>query len=156
MFLLTAVVLLLLIFIVSGVQKALGYVGRSDFSPKEVAKYLSVVSGIPTALTAIALFIAVAIELLAPPAIIASLVLSKAVVDSPLPLAFGLSLNHLAYLGVLGLILFTVLATLAYHFPTDPAQQIPFMKNLSIIGGLILLAREYAQILPQPPFPALI
>lgn len=154
--LLIAVSFLLLIFIVSGVQKTLGYLGRGDFSPKQVAKHLSSVSGIPATLTAVALAVAVAIEVLAPLAILASLVLSSTAVNSPLPLAFGLSINHLAYLGVHALIIFTILATLVYHYPSTRSQQVPFMKNLAVLGGLILLAREYARIVPQPPFPSLV
>ena len=36
-------------------------------------------------------------------------------------------------------IAFTIAATLLFHLPTDQAQQIQFLKNLSIIGGFILL-----------------
>jgi putative oxidoreductase len=49
--------------------------------------------------------------------------------------------NQVCYNVVLGaLILFTVLATLLFHnVAIDPSQKIHFMKNLAIIGGLILL-----------------
>jgi uncharacterized membrane protein YphA (DoxX/SURF4 family) len=33
------------------------------------------------------------------------------------------------------LIAFTALATLMYHFPTDPAQRSSFLRNLAFIGG---------------------
>jgi uncharacterized membrane protein YphA (DoxX/SURF4 family) len=36
-------------------------------------------------------------------------------------------------------ILFTVTATMLFHPPTDKTQQIQFMKNISIIGALLLL-----------------
>lgn len=135
-----ATLFLLLIFIVSGVQKALGYIGASDFSPSSTATFLSSLTGLPTLLTSIALFIAVAIELLAPPVILAAVVIPE---SSGMASIFGMPLSSLAYLGVLGLILFTILATLAYHFPTDPSERISFMKNLSILGGLILLANRF-------------
>ena len=41
------------------------------------------------------------------------------------------------------LIAFTILATLLYHFPTDPNEKINFMKNLSIIGGFLLLSTKF-------------
>lgn len=41
------------------------------------------------------------------------------------------------------LITFTVLATLLYHFPTDPSQRISFMKNLCIIGGFLALSKLF-------------
>ena len=49
--------------------------------------------------------------------------------------------NKLCYNVILGaLILFTVLATLLFHnVAIDPSQKIHFMKNLAIIGCLILL-----------------
>lgn len=38
------------------------------------------------------------------------------------------------------LIVFTILATLAYHMNlADPLQQIMFFKNLAIIGGLLMI-----------------
>lgn len=40
---------------------------------------------------------------------------------------------------ILGLIVFTVLATLLYHFPPYGANFYSFMSNLSTIGGLLLL-----------------
>ena len=40
----------------------------------------------------------------------------------------------------LALIGFTILATILFHNPIeDPSQKIAFMKNMSIIGGLMLL-----------------
>ena len=41
------------------------------------------------------------------------------------------------------LILFTILATLLFHFPTDPSQRISFMKNVSIIGGFLALSMHF-------------
>lgn len=52
--------------------------------------------------------------------------------------------NQVCYNVILGaLILFTVLATLLFHnVAIDPSQKIHFMKNLAIIGGLILLIQS--------------
>ena len=38
------------------------------------------------------------------------------------------------------LIVFTLLASLLFHIPTDPSQRINFMKNMSIIGGFLALS----------------
>lgn len=47
------------------------------------------------------------------------------------------------YAGLL-LILFTVLATLFYHFPpTTSSKYYPFMSNLSLVGGLSLMTAVF-------------
>ena len=46
-------------------------------------------------------------------------------------------------LSIYALILFTILATLLYHFPTDPSERINFLKNLSIIGGFFALSMHF-------------
>jgi uncharacterized membrane protein YphA (DoxX/SURF4 family) len=51
--------------------------------------------------------------------------------------------NYYSYIASILLICFTVLATLLYHFPTQPNQYYFFMKNTSIIGGLILLSNHF-------------
>ena len=42
-------------------------------------------------------------------------------------------------LSIIALIIFTILATLIYHFPPVGSNYYSFMSNLSTIGGLILL-----------------
>ena len=42
-------------------------------------------------------------------------------------------------LSLIALIIFTILATLIYHFPPIGSNYYSFMSNLSTIGGLILL-----------------
>ena len=49
-------------------------------------------------------------------------------------------LQELSFFSTIGLAIFTILATLIYHPPTDPKEKISFMKNMSITGGLILLS----------------
>ena len=55
---------------------------------------------------------------------------------------YGKFYNY-SYIATILLIFFTVLATLLYHFPTQPNQYYFFMKNTSIIGGLILLSSHF-------------
>jgi uncharacterized membrane protein YphA (DoxX/SURF4 family) len=42
-------------------------------------------------------------------------------------------------IAILSLIVFTILATLIYHFPPYGGNYYSFMSNLSTIGGLMLL-----------------
>lgn len=41
------------------------------------------------------------------------------------------------------LILFVIMATYLYHFPATGSQYYPFMSNLALIGGLIILSNYY-------------
>lgn len=49
-------------------------------------------------------------------------------------------LGFLTPVAALGLAVFSVIAAVLFHGGDDPAQQIHFMKNLSIAGGLVVLA----------------
>ena len=65
---------------------------------------------------------------------------------APLTIILGSVNNKYGYLAKLScyaLIAFTILATLLYHFPTDPSQRINFMKNLSIIGGFLATSLHF-------------
>lgn len=46
-------------------------------------------------------------------------------------------------LSLLGLIIFTILATLIYHFPPFGENYYSFMSNLSTLGGLLLLYQHF-------------
>jgi uncharacterized membrane protein YphA (DoxX/SURF4 family) len=48
--------------------------------------------------------------------------------------------NSLAYYSSVGLAVFTVLATLIYHFPPFGSEYYAFMKNLTATGGLMVLS----------------
>lgn len=48
-----------------------------------------------------------------------------------------------AYVSCVLLAVFTAMTILIFHFPTDPKEIIPFMKNLSITGGLMLLSTKF-------------
>ena len=51
--------------------------------------------------------------------------------------------NEYAYYSSIGLALFTVLATLIYHFPSNKGQYYDFMKNLTATGSLMLLSTMF-------------
>ena len=43
----------------------------------------------------------------------------------------------------LSLVIFTVLATLLYHFPPLKSQYYPFISNVTTCGGLLLIANNF-------------
>ena len=54
--------------------------------------------------------------------------------------------NNYGKLGIFSLLIFTIfsiLASVLYHFPSNKAQFMPFLKNLAIIGGLWALSNSY-------------
>ena len=62
---------------------------------------------------------------------------------APIVIMFSLYTNtytDYAYYSSIGLAIFTILATLIYHFPTKGSQYYAFMKNLTATGSLMLLS----------------
>jgi len=62
---------------------------------------------------------------------------------APILIIFSLHTNmykDYAYYSSVGLAIFTILATLIYHFPPYGAERYAFMKNLTAIGALMLLS----------------
>ena len=52
----------------------------------------------------------------------------------------SLILGYKARIGAILLLLFLTPATLLFHYPiADPSQMIQFMKNLAIMGGLLMV-----------------
>ncbi|MBD1880090.1 DoxX family protein [Coleofasciculus sp. FACHB-T130] len=98
------------IFLKSGFDKITGFSGTQQFMAK---------NGIPLALTGLLLVAAIILEL-----------------------AGGLSvvLGYKARWGAIALIIFMIPATLIFHTDFDDRMQvIAFMKNLAIIGGLLMV-----------------
>ena len=65
---------------------------------------------------------------------------------APIAIMVSLKTNmyqHIAYYSSISLVIFTILATLIYHFPPSGSQYIPFMKNLTAVGGLLLLSTQF-------------
>jgi len=98
-----------IIFLRSGIGKILDFSGTQQFMN---------VNGIPLALTGILLAAAIIFQLVG-----------------------GLSvlLGYKAPWGALILILFLVPTTLIFHNPFAPQQMIAFLKNLGLIGGLLMV-----------------
>jgi hypothetical protein len=48
-----------------------------------------------------------------------------------------------AYVATTGLAVFTAMTILIFHFPTNKSEVISFTKNLSIVGGLMVLSNQF-------------
>jgi uncharacterized membrane protein YphA (DoxX/SURF4 family) len=65
---------------------------------------------------------------------------------APIMIMFSLHTNtfsEYAYYSSIGLAIFTILATLIYHFPPNGSQYYTFMKNLTATGSLMLLSTQF-------------
>ena len=65
---------------------------------------------------------------------------------APIMIMFSLYTNtfsEYAYYSSIGLAIFTILATLIYHFPPNGSQYYAFMKNLTATGSLMLLSTQF-------------
>jgi hypothetical protein len=49
-----------------------------------------------------------------------------------------------AYVASTGLAVFTAMTILIFHFPTNKSEVISFTKNLSIMGGLMMLSNQFS------------
>jgi len=85
------------------------------------------------------------------PLLLAKLIISGVIlleIIAPLIIAlYSYNANPKLYtytkLSLLGLIVFTILATLLYHFPPFGTNYYSFMSNLSTLGGLLLLYQHF-------------
>lgn len=109
---------MMIMFFLSGIDKMINFYKISnEFTTKTPVK-------IPIQLAYIAIIIAIVIQLAAPILINVGLIKKN---------------KRLVFYSTLSLIVFTILATLLYHFPPTGYQYYPFMSNLTTIGGLMLI-----------------
>ena len=121
-----ASLLILLLFINSGYGKIFNINGTAELLKSKVNLDL------PFFLYTLAIVIVVLLELVG-----ASLILYSSLTNK----------NKLyAYYSVLGLIGFTILATLLFNLSPFEIEKISLLKNLSIIGGLLLLLDKFKSI----------
>jgi len=115
--------LLVIMFLLSGINKLSGFSSVVE-SLKQKLQY-----DMSDNLYNLAIVIVILVEVLAPLIII----------------YYALTGNYKkeAYYSVIALIIFTILATLVYHFPdlNSYKKSIPFWANISLLGGLLLLAK---------------
>jgi uncharacterized membrane protein YphA (DoxX/SURF4 family) len=116
-------ILITLLFFLSGFNKI------KDFS--QVSIGLAKKTRLPLMLSKLAIVIVIILEIIAPFIITVSTYYPSA------------RMEMYAKLSILGLIVFTVLATLLYHFPPYGTNAYSFMSNISTIGGLMLLYNCY-------------
>ena len=111
---------MLIMFFTSGIDKVLNF-------NKTVEGFIQKVPISTRFMAMIAILSAIAIEIFA-----------------PILINYGHFYNkHLAALGLGSLILFTILATIIYHFPPIGRHYYPFMSNLTTFGGLLLALTFY-------------
>ena len=109
-----------LMFFLSGFHKIMGF---TDTSKSFVKK-----TGVTLSLAKLVIFAVIVLELLAP-----------SVITGYFAMKQPFSLKRYAQLFTIALIIFTVAATLLYHFPPTGSNYYSCMSNLSTLGGLILL-----------------
>lgn len=129
-------IVLTMMFFISGVDKVMHFnkvvVGFEKRFPVEMPRFFAQV----------AIGIAIVVELVAPCALIyAATKTGPAITTGPstkpnTPLTWT---KHLGGVAALSLAIFTVAATLIYHFPPFGHQYYPFMSNLTTVGGLLLM-----------------
>ena len=113
--------MILLMYFLAGINKARNFTGTvSGF------KNMFFLKKLPNLFYQVAIIIVILLEIVAPIIILYSLQTNM--------------YNNLAYHSSVGLALFTVLATLIYHFPPLGGEYYAFMKNLTATGALLLLS----------------
>ena len=119
--LLVGVIMLTTMYFFSGINKIKNFLATaSGLSKKPIFNML------PKAFSKLALLGVIVLELIAPIIILLAI--------------FNSDLKNLASLSAIGLGIFTLFATLLYHFPPNGVEYYFFMKNITIIGGFIVLA----------------
>lgn len=114
-------VMILLMYFLAGINKA-----RHFSSTVSGFKNMFFFKKLPNVFYQLAIFLVIVLEIVAPILILFSLQTNM--------------YNELAYFSSIGLSIFTVLATIIYHFPPTGSEYYAFMKNLTATGSLLLLS----------------
>tara|TARA_B100000003_G_scaffold207338_2_gene224723 strand:+ start:2316 stop:2729 length:414 start_codon:yes stop_codon:yes gene_type:complete len=116
--------LITIMFFLSGIDKIKKFSGVTKSIQKKF-----IISTLPIWFYQLSLIFVILLEIFAPLIIIYSSV--------------TYSLESLALYSCYALVVFTILATIMYHPPNKKKEYHYFMKNLSIVGGLLALAELY-------------
>lgn len=117
------VVLLVIMFFISGINKlfnfngvVMGLRGKLNYN-------------IPDYIYNLIIVIVILLEIIAPVVVVYSIATKK--------------YRGWAYYSVIALVIFTILASLLYHFPdfSNYKRSLAFWSNMSLLGGLLLLAK---------------
>ena len=128
LYLVMIAVIITTMFLVAGIDKILHFEKVVGGFKKRLPIEL------PDLLNRLAILIAIVIEIVAPLA----LVYAAYNFENPETRKYGVY-------SALALVVFTVAATLIYHFPPFGATYYPFMSNLSTVGGLLLMAWVFSK-----------
>ncbi len=116
--------LITIMFFLSGIDKIKKFSGVTKSIQKKF-----IISTLPIWFYQLSLIFVILLEIFAPLIIVYSSV--------------TYSLESLALYSCYALVVFTILATIMYHPPNKKKEYHYFMKNLSIVGGLLALAELY-------------
>ena len=114
---------ILIIYFLSGINKIMNFNNTSNSINK-----LTIFNKLPQFISKLALILVISIW------IFGSLILLYAKYNNKKMIGKILSLIF---------IIFTLIITLYYHYPSNKEQKIQFMKNLSIIGGFIMILGSF-------------
>tara|TARA_Y100000389_G_scaffold23498_1_gene20135 strand:+ start:616 stop:1017 length:402 start_codon:yes stop_codon:yes gene_type:complete len=124
------IIILTAMFFVSGLDKIINLTkvakGLGDRLPLDIP--MIILKGM--------VLVAILIEILAPIVIYNS-------VQKPKSLQDKLNKKMRGYYACLSIVIFTIIATLIYHFPPTKIKYYPFMSNLTTIGGFLLLMHYF-------------
>lgn len=115
--------LILLMYILAGISKAKDITGTANYLKSKVNLNL------PNSIFILSIILVIILQLVG-----TSIILYSTVSNN---------LKKEAMLTTYALVGFTVLATLIFHPPNDESQYYYLIKNVSIIGGLLLLADKF-------------
>lgn len=117
------VVLLVIMFLISGINKIFNFGGTVESLRQKVNYDMS------NYIYNLIIVVVILVEIIAPIIIIYYFVTR--------------TYKMVAYYSVIALVVFTILATLLYHFPdfSNYKRSLAFWANISLLGGLLLLAK---------------
>lgn len=124
-----AAILLLIIFVLSGINKISTYDSTVDNLKTKLSEIIKIENLDMSIISNIIIVIVILLEIIAPIVII-YYIISK-----------NEEYKAYAKYSVWGIIIFTIFATIMYHIPKEFSyyKSISFLTHISILGGLILL-----------------
>tara|TARA_Y100000389_G_C17396556_1_gene482880 strand:- start:434 stop:817 length:384 start_codon:yes stop_codon:yes gene_type:complete len=123
--LLSGTIMLLLVYFLAGLKK-IKYFGMTASGLKEK---LPMLKKLPLVFFKFLIFCTISIEL-----------------AGPLMILFGQlysTFEIYSQISIIALIVFTLIASFIYHFPSIKKEQTNFLKNLGLIGGLLVLYNNF-------------
>tara|TARA_Y100000389_G_C17411554_1_gene491227 strand:- start:459 stop:830 length:372 start_codon:yes stop_codon:yes gene_type:complete len=113
--------MILIMYILAGINKATNFESTVNGFKK-----VFFIKNLPKGFYKLTILLVIILEIFAPLTILYSLQTDK--------------YNYMANLSSISLAIFTILATLIYHFPPVGSEYYSFMKNLTATGSLLLLS----------------